>query len=220
LKLLVLDLEGTLFEKLKIPGESIGSTLWHAIPLALGNEAVQEDLETQRRWQNGEYRSYVDWMKDTVSIHKKHGLTRATFERLIASAKYNRNVPETILRVNRNQYTPVLVSGGFRELALRAQRDLKIEHAFAACEYLFGQDGKIETYNLLPCDYKGKIVFTRMMLDEFGLSASDWMFVGDGKNDVKIAEQAPISVGYRPDPELGAVVQHVIDDFQDLLKFL
>jgi phosphoserine phosphatase len=114
----------------------------------------------------------------------------------------------------------VLVSGGFRELAARAQKDIKISHVFAACEYLFGEDGLLESYNLLPCDFNGKIDFIKLMVREYCLKPEDWLFVGDGANDVAVAMSAPISIGYRSHPELRRVVTFNIEEFEELSKIL
>jgi phosphoserine phosphatase len=214
-KLLVLDIEGTLFQTdIRLPGTSIDSTIWQAIAGALGPDAVREEVETHRRWEKKGYRSYLDWMKDTISIHCRYGLSRELFERLISSAKYNPGVAETLLALDRTEYEPVLISGGFRELAARAQRHFNIHHAFAACEYFFGEKGTLQSYNLLPCDFEGKIDFIKLMLQEYGLTSEDWVFVGDGVNDVPVARAAPVSIGYRPHPELKRIVTYAIDEFQ------
>src|SRR5260370_39768224 len=114
----------------------------------------------------------------------------------------------------------MIISGGFRELASRAQRDFKIPHTFAACEYFFDSRGILEAYNLLPCDFQGKIDFIRLMLREYGLGATDWLFVGDGANDVPIAECAPISIAYRAHPDLNKIATFSITDFQDVLSII
>jgi len=220
-KLLVLDIEGTIFQaRIRLPGTSIDSTIWQGIAHALGPEAVREEVETHRRWENGDYPSYTAWMRDTIEIHKRHHLNRDLFQRLVASAQYNPGVIETLKKIDRTEYELLLISGGFRELAARAQRDLSILHAFAACEYLFSADGTLEAYNLLPCDFKGKISFVDLMLREYDLSAQDWVFVGDGLNDALVAKQAPLSIGYHAHPELKKVVTHTIDSFPDLLEIL
>jgi phosphoserine phosphatase len=113
-----------------------------------------------------------------------------------------------------------LISGGFRELSARAQKDFKILHAFSACEYLFGKDGTLESYNLLPCDFEGKIGFINLMLNEYGLDPNDWLFVGDGANDVPIAKIAPTSVGYRAHPALKKAAKYTIQEFHELLNIL
>jgi phosphoserine phosphatase len=221
MKLLVLDVEGTLFRTdIRLPGTSIDSTIWQALAKSLGETAVEKEVETHRRWMSGQYRSYLDWMKETISIHREHGLTKDLFDTVISSASYNHGVLETLSQVNRSQYELLLVSGGFRELAARAQRDLNIIHAFAACEYLFSEDHQLKNFNLLPCDFAGKIDFIELMLREYGLGPNDWVFVGDGANDVPIAKRAPVSVGYRPHPELRKVVTHCVDDFSCVVPIL
>jgi phosphoserine phosphatase len=221
MKLLVLDLEGTIFRTdIWLPGTSITSTIWQGIADALGPQAIQEEVATHQRWENQEYRSYIAWMEDTIAIHLRHGLTRERFHQVISSAEYNDSVITTLSELDRTQYEPLIVTGGFRELACRAQRDLRIMHAFCACEYLFGEDDKLKCYNLLPCDFEGKIDFIRLMLREYKLTDADWVFVGDGKNDVPIATQAPLSIGYRPHPDLKKVVTHSIYEFRDLLSIL
>ncbi len=221
MKLLVLDVEGTLFRaEIRLPGASFYSTIWQAIAKELGPEAAAEELQTQEKWKNGHYLSYIDWMKDTISIHIRHGLSKDVFERLISSAKYNPHVLKTLTTVDRRKYEMVLVSGGFRELVLRAQRRLKIIHGLAACEYSFSKYGKLVNYNLIPCDFRGKIVFIRLMLHEYGLDQKDWIFVGDGPNDVQVARVAPISVGYRPHKKLRRVVTYTINDFAELIPIL
>ena len=221
MKLLVLDVEGTLFRTtIRLPGTSIDSTIWQSLAKALGPEAIADEVATHRRWHAGEYRSYLDWMKDTIQIHQRHGLSKALFDELVRAAEYNPGVPETLSALDRSEFEPVLISGGFRELTFRPQRDFGIRHVFAACEYLFDETETLRGFNLLPCDFEGKIDFIRMMLREYGLSDQDWVFVGDGSNDLAIARKAPISVTYGTNSILRASTTYAIEDFRDLEAIL
>jgi phosphoserine phosphatase len=221
MKLLVLDLEGTIFKTvIRLPGASFSSTVWQGIAHALGAQAIKEEIATQERWKTGGYRSYIHWMEDTIAIHIRHGLTQDIFNHIISNAEYNEFVLTTLAQIDRKRYELVIVSGGFRELARRAQHDLRIIHAFCACEYIFGADKKLMSYNLLPCDFEGKLDFIRLMLREYQLTASDWVFVGDGPNDAHIAKEAPLSIGYNPHAELKSVVTKSVDNFRDILSIL
>lgn len=221
MRLLVLDIEGTIFRtNVRLEGTSIDSTIWQSIALALGPDAVKEEVATHRRWHAKQYRSYLDWMKDTIQIHQKYGLTAKLFNDLIKCAEYNSGVKETLGLIDRQRFEILLISGGFRELAARVQADCKIKHAFAACEYIFDSDGFLNAYNLLPCDFEGKIDFIRLMLREYGLTEQDWMFVGDGANDVPIARSAPVSVAYSAHPELQKVATYRTNFFPDLLDII
>lgn len=221
MKLLVLDIEGTVFRTpIRLPGTHIDSTIWQAVAHALGANAIQEEVATHDRWREGFYRSYLDWMKDTIAIHQRHGLTETIFSKLIAAAQYNPGVVNTLRSVDRSLYEIVLISGGFRELARRAQIELEIHHAFAACEYFFDGSGALTAFNLLPCDFAGKIDFIQLMLREYGLTPRDWLFVGDGLNDLPIAQAAPISIAYNGVAELREITTFAIDDFRDLAGIL
>ena len=213
----MLDVEGTLFQStVRLPGTELDSTVWQGLAQALGKAAESAEIETHKLWQAGGYGNYLDWMSATIDIHIKHGMTRVLFDAVVSGAVYQPNVVQTIQSLDRSTYEPVLVSGGFRELARRAQLDMQVRHAFAACEYLFDSAGHIAGYNLLPCDFAGKIDFVRLMLREYALGEQDWIFIGDGANDVEIALAAPFSIGMRPHPALREVVDIVITDFAQL----
>ena len=219
--LLILDLEGTIFEtQVRLPGATIDSTIWQGIASALGSEAIAEEVATHVRWEAGEYGSYLDWMRETVDIHRRYGLREPLFNSLIQSARYQPGVVDVLRSVDRSKFIPMIVSGGFRELAARAQRDLGISHAFAACEYLFDGHGDLTECNLLPCDFHGKLSFVQLMLEEYGIDSRDWVFVGDGANDIPIATAAPVSIAYRAHPGLRAVATHSIDDYSALPELL
>lgn len=221
MKLLVFDIEGTLFKtEIKLSGTEYNSTIWQAIAYSLGPDAVQEEIETHNKWKKGVYGSYIEWMKDTINIHKRYGLSKNTFLSIVNQATYNPGVVETFKQIDTSKYIIILISGGFRELAARAQMDLNIEHAFAACEYLFNVDGTIMGYNLLPCDFEGKISFIKLMLDEYKIEPEDWIFIGDGANDVPIAMCAPLSIGYQAHVGLAKTVTYNIVNFCNILEYL
>jgi phosphoserine phosphatase len=221
MRLLVMDVEGTLFKtNLRLPGTLIDSTIWQSIAHALGPDAEKEEVDTHHKWERGEYPNYLAWMEDTIVVHRKYGLTESDFRKLISAAEYNPGVAETLPRIERAMYEMVLVSGGFRELAARAQHDFLIKHAFAACEYLFDAKGHLRAYNLLPCDFTGKLDFIYLLLREYGLASDHWIFVGDGLNDVPIAKAAPNAIGYRAHPELRKVCMWNIDQFSQLIPLL
>lgn len=220
MRLLVLDVEGTIFRTDARSGGTSSDSIWRGITRALGPDAIEDEIATHVRWREGHYRGYLDWVKDTISIHQRHGLTEAIFRGLIKCAEYNPGVEQTLRAIDRECYEILLISGGFRELAARVQNDFGVRHAFAACEYIFGQHGLLENYNLLPCDFVGKIEFIRLMLREYRLTSEDWLFVGDGPNDVPIARVAPISVAYSACAELQKVATYCTDFFPDLLNIL
>jgi phosphoserine phosphatase len=73
---------------------------------------------------------------------------------------------------------------------------------------------------LLPCDFSGKLHFILLILREYGLSPDDWIFVGDGTNDVPVARKAPVSIAYAAHPELRRITTYSINSFSQLPALL
>lgn len=87
MKLLVCDVEGTIFEaKNQIDGTEYTSTLWQPIAQALGEDAVAEELETHKKWANLEYNNYLEWVEQSIEIHRRYGLDKKIFQSLIDEA--------------------------------------------------------------------------------------------------------------------------------------
>ena len=217
--LIVCDVEGTIFQaKYKIEGTDYASSMWQPIAQALGEKAVKEEYETHLKWENKEYDNYVDWVKATVAIHKKHRLSRDTFQRLIDNAEYMPGVVEFFQKIDREKFIPVLITGGFMNLARRAKKELKIESAniFASCNYIFDMFGNLVDWDIQPSDFEDKIACVKTVLDNYGLDFNDdWVYIGDGKNDVPIAEMAPYSFAINAHEELRAVASQNINSFMD-----
>lgn len=229
IKLIFFDMEGTLFSKKVKDMFNYGNTspgLWHIIAEHLGEKALEEENATKEKWNAGKYAGYVEWMEETIEIHKKYGLTKSFFEKVMSSVDYHKGVKETFKKLNEKGYITAVVSGGFKAQSDRAQTDLKINHAFAACEYFWGKNEKLLHWNLLPCDYEGKAKFMKLIMEEHGLLPEECAFVGDGKNDVFLAKEVGLSIAFNGAKELQRVSTHSInqpegeEDFTEVLKYL
>ena len=223
MKLLVMDVEGTLFKAtMKIDGTDYPSTMWQPIAYALGEAAMEEERETHKKWDNLEYDNYMEWVKATIDIHRKYSLKKEVFDGLIKKAEYSEGVEEFFRQLNRNEWIPVLISGGFQNLIRRAQNELDIDYGFGACEYYFDDYGYLEHYNLQPSDFDGKLKFLDNLLREYKLNRkTDWVFIGDGKNDEAIARQAPRAFGINPHKKLREIDGLIeVTSFLDMIPYL
>ena len=228
MKLLVCDIEGTIFQPHMIKSAQHASYIWTAIAEALGKDAEREEINTQRKWRDGGYgqyntgAAYMDWVNASIEIHKQYDLTQSTFDELIRKAPYMRGVEEFFSRLNRNEYIPVFISGGIQNLNRKACADLDvdIDDSYASCEYFFNHAGKIDDSMTLSntCNFYGKHELIRIALRKHGLGDNDWIFIGDGINDVDVAKGAPLSIGIAPIDELREVATYSFEDFEELLQ--
>ena len=68
-----------------------------------------------------------------------------------------------------------------------------IDDSYASYEYYFDRNGEIDS-NLTflnTCNFYGKHELIHVALRKHGLGADDWIFIGDGINDVSVANIAP-----------------------------
>ena len=237
-KLLVCDVEGTIFKaKYKISGTDYSSTMWQPLARALGDDAIREELDSNIEWDkpnHGKYNgNYLEWVNDTIAIHRKYGLTKDIFNTILDNAKYNDGVEDFFKNLDTNKYIPVFISGGFQELIEKAQAELLnkdgekvIAHGFAACKYIWDKNGKLIAWNTQPSDFDDKYSFLKMMFKQYGLKENkDWIFVGDGKNDADIATKAPVSfaIGSSSQPphvKLASIATYTIESFDEIMNIL
>lgn len=227
IKLIFTDMEGTLFKKIyKNSKGNTAPSAWTLIAEYLGKEALKEENKTKDKWNNGEFAGYVEWMENTIKIHKKYGLNKIFFDNVISKIQYYPGVKETFKEFKKAGLRMALISGGFKAQADRAQKDLKIDHAFSACEYFWDEKGNLIHWNLLPSDYEGKLDFMNLIMKEHGLKKEECAFIGDGKNDIPFAKAVGLSIAFNAAPELQKVSTHSInqpegkEDFREVLKYI
>ncbi len=225
-KLAFFDVEGTLFKKAeRNPQGNVAPSAWMLLAKHLGKKATAEQLLTRKKWNRNEYNGYVEWMEDTIRIYQKYGLKKKFFDKVIYSCEYQPGVREAFLEI-RKEYKTALISGGFKALADRAIVSLKIDHAFTACELFWDTRGGLAHWNLLPCDYEGKLEFMKLIMEEHGVKPKDCVFVGDGRNDIPLAKAVGTSICFNGDSELAKVCTYSIKqpaskvDFGAVLRYL
>jgi phosphoserine phosphatase len=225
IKLIFFDMEGVIFESGIVENrKGLAASVWTVIGHELGEEAHNEEEKGKDKWMNGKFQNYIEWMEYTIAIHKKYGLTKEVFDRIINKVSYMNGAVETFEELRKKGYRTVMISGGFKNLANRAIRDLGIDHTFAACEYFFDPNsGRLVNWNMIPCDYEGKVDFMRLMMREYGLHPSECAFVGDGVNDIPLAKEVGLSIAFNGRKELQEVTTHSVNqdkkDLKAILKF-
>lgn len=208
-------MEGTLLKKeYSLDNGKVAPSAWTVLAKKLGDDCYQEEEFTKDKWLNGEYRGYLDWMADTVEIHKKYGLQKKHLDELVNDAQLHEGAFELFDWLKKNNVITVLITGGIKALADKVQRALKIDHAFSACEYFFDKDGFVEFVNLLPSDNRGKSSFMKQVIYEHGLKPNDCLFVGDGMNDRFLALEVGTSIAFNAQPELEKVTTYRINQKQ------
>lgn len=199
-----LDMEGTLLRKeYRLDDGLVAPSAWTLLAEKLGNECLAEENQTKINWRAGKYSSYMEWMRATVEIHQRFGLTEQIFHAVVNAVEFMPNADLALERIHSWGAITVLVTGGFKALADRVQRRLRLHHSLAACEYFFDtRTGMIDHANLLPADEAGKVDFMRLICREYGIDPGQSAFIGDGMNDVHLAGEVGFSVAFNAQAEL------------------
>lgn len=223
IQLLFLDMEGTILSAQAVvvgPDHAHHTSLWTRIFSELGPAAQTDNVAMIEKWDGGGYRSYMDWVDDSLVAMRTHGLTQSQFDALVDETPYNPGVREALAQIHARGIRTAIVSGGFIAQARRAQIDLRIHHAYAATDLFWDSNGNLIHWNIYPSDFEGKVDFVRLMMREYRLEREECAFIGDGANDVSIASSVGTSVAYNGHPSLCAVAGHTITDFEQLLTIL
>ena len=222
IKLAVFDMEGTLFRrscrfdfiKERFPenwrnlclchGEEALTTkqfssAWTFLCDLLGLEASVRNQANWKRWQDGGYPGYSEWVIDTIKLHKEYGLTKDLFDAVVyESSEYFPGVAETFAVLRSQGITIALISGGLKAMADRVALDFGLEHCFTSAEYFWNPDGTIRHWNCQPSDFVHKKRLVKLLLHDLGFSKEEAVFIGDGGNDREVAQYVGYSIGFNP----------------------
>lgn len=219
IKLVVFDMEGTIFKKTYrlMDGRFFPST-WAALCECCGMDAKAEDSANRNRHEReghipGAY-PYSQWVIDTIKIHQKYGLTRELFEAVIQSVEYFDGVKEAFDTLKGHGIQIAIISGGLKAQVDRVALEHRIEHCFGAAEYFWGDDGRIVHWNVMPTDFEHKQTILEILCRDLGVDRSECAFIGDGRNDIHIAGYAALGIGFNPHQELRNSAMIIIEQEQ------
>lgn len=219
-RILFLDMEGTLLLKAHhLDDGRVAPSAWTLLAERMGSECLAAEEETKRLWLDNRYAGYLDWMAHTVEVHRRFGLRRELFDEVLSSVPTVPGAERAFETLRSWGTVTALVSGGFKAHADRLQRQLGIRHTYAACEYFFDDDGLMTHPNLLPADEEGKVDFMRLLCREYSFDPADCAFVGDGKNDVHLAQAVGFSVAFNAQSELVQVASVSVEQGRGLEDF-
>lgn len=226
-KLAFFDMEGTILKKAIDPQKvKVPPSVWYLLAESLGKKALTKEELTHKKKNKNQYSGYLEWMSETIEIHKKYGLTKTSFEEILNKIKFHQGVSKVFKILKKKGIKTVLITGGFKYQADKVQKILKIDHSYVACEYFWDQKGRLTHWNLLPADSKGKRDFMKSILKDYKIKACHCMFVGDGDNDIPLAKAVGLSIAFNGSEKLEKNCTHRIrqekgkENFEEVLKFL
>lgn len=221
------DVDGTLHKRYAKDcyGNSAHS-VWDLISKHYG--VVEQEKSLRDNWftKKPDRDNAADLINEVAKIFKSCKLSKRYFDYIIGSVEFYPGVSETFEELKNKNIITAVISGGFEPQVARVARSLKMDCAVAAFEPFWNDDGHLSHWNLRSCDYDGKSIYADKIMKRYDVEPGECMFVGNGKNDVSIAQKVGVSIAYNGVPELQEVCTYVVNqpdnarDFREVLRYI
>ena len=176
-KAVVFDFDGTLTD----PGDH--TTTWEKIWVALGYpKEMCFDLHT--RYQQKEF-THDEWCKRTLEKFAAAGLIRERVIELAARIRLVDGVAQTVAKLRSQGLKLFILSGSIKLIIRQVLGDLIREfEEVKANELVFDELGRLVRIEGTRYDFEGKALFIKRIIQDYDLSPSDVLFVGNDCNDI------------------------------------
>jgi len=198
--------------------KKVALSIWNAIFNHIGIYKEHERLK--ELFIKGEFPTYMEWTDEACRVLKRHGLTEDKFMELIDKRPLMNGAKETLQELKKRGYKTAVITGGFKALAERMQGLLGLDYIIAHCDLIFDEDKNLKEWQLIPCDFEGKVEYFNKQAKELNLNPSECAYIGDEVNDIHIFRKAGLSIAFNCLKEEVKKAAHVVIDKKDLREVL
>lgn len=199
-------------------GKKVAISTWNAVFDHVGIYHEHERLKEM--FIKGDFPSYMEWTDEACRIFKKHRLTRDRFTELINNKPLMNGAKETLSELKKRGYKTVVITGSFKALAERIKELLGLDYIIAHCELIFDENGNLKEWQLIPCDFEGKVEYFNKQAKELNLNLSECAYIGDDVNDIPIFREAGLSIAFNCHKKEVSKTAHIVIDKKDLREIL
>lgn len=222
IKMVFFDMDGVLFDVAGYNenGKKVAISTWNAVFDALGIYHEHERLK--KMFVKGEFPSYMEWTDEACKVLQKNRLTEDKFKQIINSRPLMVGAEETSKELKNRGYKTAVITGSFEALALRAKELLSLDCAIGHCRLNFDETGDLKNWDLIPCDFDGKIAYFKKIADEIGINYSKCAYIGDEVNDIPIFKEVSLSIAFncfKKEVKKAAGIVIEKKDLKEILKY-
>lgn len=216
LKLVVFDMDGVLFD---VPshiedGKRVAKSTWNTVFNEVG--IYHERKRLKQMFINNEFPSYMEWTDEACKVLRDSGLTKEIFMGIINRVSPMNGIQETFEWLKKRGFKTGVITGSFKGLAKRAQEIAGLDYVVAHCEFVFNEKGIPESWNLIPCDFAGKVEYFNKLAKRLNLSTEECAFVGDEVNDIPVFRKAGLSIAFNCNKEAVKKEADIVIEKKDL----
>jgi phosphoserine phosphatase len=220
IKLVFFDMDGVLVDIMGYNenGKKVAISTWNAVFDHIGIYHEHERLKGL--FIKGDFPSYMEWTDEACRVLQKHGLTRDKFMAIINSRPLMKGAEETLRELKKRGYETAVITGSFKALAERTKELLGFDYIIAHCDLIFDKNGNLKEWQLIPCDFEGKVEYFNKQAKELNLNPSECAYIGDEVNDMPIFGKAGLSIAFNCQKEEVKKAAHIVIDKKDLREIL
>jgi phosphoserine phosphatase len=183
--LVIFDLDGTLV--------TLDKSVWQLLHDSLGTDP-QERQATLKKARQGEI-TYDEWFHHDLVMLREAGATQSDVERVLADLKVVEGALDLLAQLRRGGARVAVISGGVKMTLGLALPNEVFDEVFIN-EIHYDDEGRISGGRSTPYDGAGKARGLEVLAERWNLTPSQIAFVGDGSNDVEIAQLAGYSIAW------------------------
>jgi len=220
IKLIFFDMDGVLFDIIGYNenGKKVAISTWNTVFDQTGIYHEHERLK--ELFIKGNFPTYMEWTDEACRVLQKHGLTKDKFMEIINSRPLMKGAEDTLRELKKRGYKVAVITGSFKALAKRIKELLGLDYIIAHCDLIFNENGNLKQWQLIPCDFEGKVEYFNKQAKELNLNPSECAYIGDEVNDMPIFGKAGLSIVFNCQKEEVKKAAGIIIDKKDLREIL
>lgn len=212
-KLVCFDVDGTLVDNIEYSWQ-----LFHDY----FKTDPKEREKTRNKFFNNEI-TYREWAEHDINMWIEKGAKKEDFFKAMKSSKIKlmQGALETISQLRKAGLKIAIISGSINiilDFLLPNYEDL-FDDIYLS-RFYFDKAGNITQTEATEYDMDGKALALKEIADKEGLKLAECVFIGDHRNDIKIAEEAGLSIAFDAKDDTLKEVADIIIDKKDLREIL
>lgn len=191
-RLVCFDLDGTIIDEI--------TNFWGFVCNEYGCDMGKKGLAVEKFMNN--LITYNEWVEHDVDMWREKCLTRDDFARAVRKLKLMKGAIETIKELKKRGLKLAIISDSLDIAVEILMPDyMKLFDDVLINRLFFGADGKISGWEATKYGIERKADGLKMIAEREKIKLDECVFVGDGRNDVKAAGIAGLSIAFNSDSE-------------------
>ena len=213
-KLVAFDVDGTLVDNVMYS--------WQLFHEAFGSDPIERE-KAKKAYYNKEI-SYLQWAEHDINMWVKLGVKKQDFIAAMKNLRLMNGALETLHELKKRSLKLAIISGSINIILEQVLSDYQeiFDHVYIS-RIFFDRQGTIKDVRATAYDMEHKATALKEICKKENISLQECVFIGDHHNDIMVAKEAGLSIGFNCNSdELRKVVDICIQkkDLREVLRYI